>query len=535
LWLRGADLRGTDTSVADAVERALDRAGRILAASAPDERVLGDVGADRLARLVRDAGRPLLLLLDGPEEMPAVLSHHLAQWSSGTARWLRDTGARLVIASRAEYWEQAGTHFDAASLHAATDGAELPGCVRLGDLPEPQASRARALHGIPDDALTPADARHPLALRLLSEVRGATPDAPPPGTPSREDIFSAYLHLLCLRVAVRLAAANGLRGGAVRRLAARVSGQVHEAARRCLGPGHGELDRASFEETFPWATRLHGCTGWASAVLTEGLLVPAGTGYRFAHEELADWLQGTHLDVDGALGALVHRYRDLDRDRGAGGDGPAVPEQRRRTPGSAPAPPLPPTRPLPVPRHRIGPVVQALLLLGRQRGAAELASRLGELTDALVEFGRGGAAGRSGDGAWWASRLLGEVLLRVPDATPYLAVLEPLAARGEFRTAFWLRLPLAEADRFSLLRGLVVHDGPPGTPDRRLDAVAALLRADPANVQPLLARWFADERPLDAAPDATVASAAQALLHTHRHRAIDDLTEALVDCAHARA
>ncbi|WAL98201.1 trypsin-like peptidase domain-containing protein [Streptomyces sp. Je 1-369] len=534
LWLRGADLRGTDASVADAVERALDRAGRILTASAGepgDEQTLGDLGAGRVARLVRDAGRPLLLLLDGPEEMPAVLAHRLAQWSANTARWLRDTGARLVVACRAEYWEQAGAHFDAASLHAAADGAELPGCVRLGDLPEPQARRARALHGIPDGALAAADARHPLALRLLSEVWGATPDAPPPGTPGRDDIFGAYLDLLCLRVAVRLAAANGLRGNAVRRLAATVSGQVHEAARRCLGPGHGELDRTSFEETFPWGTRLHGCTGWASAVLTEGLLVPAGTGYRFAHEEVADWLQGTHLDVDGALGALVHRHR------GAGRGGPAVPEQRRRRPGSTSAPAPAPARPLPVPRHRIGPVIQALLLLGRQRGAAELASRLGELTDALVEFGRGGAGegGDRGDAAWWAGHLLGEVLLRVPDATPYLAVLEPLAGRGEFATAFWLRLPLAEADRFSLLRRLVVHDGPPGTPDRRLDAVAALLRADPANVQPHLARWFADERPLDGAPDATVASAAQALLHTHRHRAIDDLTEALVDCAHARA
>ncbi|MEW2389390.1 serine protease [Streptomyces venezuelae] len=642
LWLRGADLRGTDVSVADAVERALDRAGRILTASAEDGQGLGDHSADRVARLVHAAGRPLLLLLDGPEEMPAVLAHRLAQWSSGTARWLGDTGARLVVACRAEYWEQAGAHFDAASLHAAADGAELPGCVRLGDLPEPQASRARALHGIPDDALAAADARHPLALRLLGEVRGATPSAPPPGTPTREDVFSAYLHLLCLRVAVRLAAANGLRGSAVRRLAARVSGQVHEAARRCLGPGHGELDRAFFEEAFPWGARLHGCTGWASAVLTEGLLVPAGPGYRFAHEEVADWLQGTHLDVDGALEALVHRYRgaggspavagavavagaSVDRadaaavglevpvgpgvqggsgasvksvglevpggpgvsvgSAGSGGPsasewpgGPAVPaggdadgdadgdavvpEQRRRragaaraatsgpatardsAPASAPAPAAvsgPSSTPtpvplLPVPRHRIGPVVQALLLLGRQRGAAELASRLGELTDALVEFGSdGGAAGGAGDGAWWASHLLGEVLLRVPDATPYLAVLEPLAARGEFGTAFWLGLPLAEADRFSLLRRLVVHDGPPGTPDRRLDAVAVLLRADPAGVQPLLARWFGDERPLDAAPDATVASAAQALLHTHRHRAIDDLTEALVDCAHARA
>ncbi|MGW7089492.1 trypsin-like peptidase domain-containing protein [Streptomyces sp. NPDC054871] len=607
LWLRGADLQGTDTGVGDAVERALERAGRILEAAEASEEAagcslaeaddgLGDISAGRVARLVRDEGRALLLLLDGPEEMPPALAHRLAEWSSGTAEWLRGTGARLVVACRAEYWEQAGEHFP----------EELaPGCVRLGDLPERQARIARARYGIPDGALAPADARHPLALRLLAEVRAALPEEPPPGRPDREEIFEAYLDVLCLRVAVRLAAANGLRGAAVRRLAAKVSGQVHEAARRCLGPGQGELDRASFEGVFPWGT------GWASAVLTEGLLVPAGDGYRFAHEELADWIQGMHLDVDGALWSLVYRHRE------------PVPEAA-----------------LPVPRHRIGPVIQALLLLGRQRGPAELGARLRDLArfgepcsrpresppgiqgsghrsrpagrmptaaetgnedapvgregeadsvvggqDASVvgrrsagrlgsplfersrELGEGwaqpqppgaGSAGAEGEvtappgavpappgaeaqgegsAGWWATRLLVETLSRVPDARPYLGLLGELAQQGTYPAGFWLGLPLPESDRFDLLRDAVIHDPPPGPPQGRrcLDAVAELLAEDPAKTQPQLTRWFADERPLEATPHATVASAAQALLHTHRHRAIDDLTEILVDCAHPRA
>ncbi len=542
LWLRGADLRGTDASVADAVQRVLDRAVRILAAAqeAPGGEGLGDVSAGRVARLVRDAGLPLLLLLDGPEEMPPLSAQRLAGWSDATAAWLRNTGARLVIACRAEYWEQAGAYFDGTSLHgAAFHGAAagaaasgFPRCVRLDELSEPQARQVRARYGIPDGALSEADARHPLTLRLLGEVRAALPDAPPPGTPGRDEVFAAYLDLMCLRVAVRLAAAHGLRGTAVRCLAAKVSGQVHEAARRCLGPARGELDRASFEDVFPWGA-LPGapgcCTGWASAVLAEGLLVPAGTGYRFAHEEVADWLQGTHLDVDGALASLVHRHRGTARS-------PVVPEQRRRGPA--------PTRPAPVPRHRIGPVIEALLTLGRQRGPAELDERLRDLADALTdlteEAAPGGEAGAVTDDAvtdarWWAAHLLRGTLLRVPDAAPHLPVLEDLAERGLFEAAFWLRLPLGETPRFALLRHLVVHDGPPGAPGRCLDAVAGLLAADPANVQPHLVRWFTDERPLDAAPDATVASAAQALLHTHRHHAVDDLTEALADCAHARA
>ncbi len=136
---------------------------------------------------------------------------------------------------------------------------------------------------------------------------------------------------------------------------------------------------------------------------------------------------------------------------------------------------------------------------------------------------------------WWGRYLVRETLLRVPDASPYGDLLQRIATRREFGPDFWLALQLPEAVRYELLRAAVVHDGPPGTGRRCLDAVAGCLAADPAAVQRHLTRWFADERPLRAAPEATVASAAQALLHTHRHRAVDDLTEALVDCAHPRA
>ncbi|MFF4119164.1 trypsin-like peptidase domain-containing protein [Streptomyces sp. NPDC001714] len=540
LWLRGADLKDADDSVADAARRSLERAVRIVAASRsqlPGD--LGELTVERLARLAARAGRPLLLLLDGPEEMPPVLAHRLPAWTEGTADWLRDTGARLLLACREEYWERAGTEFPPDLLHRGTGD---PACVRLTDLTPDEARRARSRYGVPDGALIDRDAGHPLTLRLLSEVRAALPDAPDDDDPiDRHDVFAAYLDLMCLRIAVRLAAENGLRGTAVRRVAARVAGQVHEAARRSLGPGQGELDRESFETVFPWGpvpAHLGGGSGWASAVLTEGLLVPAGGGYRFAHEELADWIQGMHLDLDEALRALVHRPR---------------------TPLGA--------HPLPVPHHRVGPVVQALLLLDHEYGPTRLAPRLDELVHALD----------LDPGSWWAARLLTQTLLRLPDATPYTGVLRLLADRvvGRQRTApapfgpefgpeFWTALALPTADRVDLLRRLVLADEPlpepeqqtaglgrfgarptrppvqppteepEGTAPRYLDAVARLLAADPAAVQPCLTRWFDDERPLPAMPHATVATAAQALLHTHRHRALDELTEVLVDAAHRR-
>jgi hypothetical protein len=213
-----------------------------------------------------------------------------------------------------------------------------------------------------------------------------------------------------------------------------------------------------------------------------------------------------HLDLDEALHALVHRARDAHE--------------------------------VPVPHHRAGPVVQALLLLARQRGARQLSFRLRDLVDALD----------LDTGSWWAARLLTQTLLQVPDAAPYTEVLRLLADRiagwrrerrpvpAGFGPAFWTALPLCDTERLDLLRRLVLADqAPPAPGERYLDAVARLLAAAPAVVLPQLTRWFDDERPLPATPYATVATAAQALLHTHRHGALDELTEALVASGHRRA
>ncbi|MFG3493325.1 trypsin-like peptidase domain-containing protein [Streptomyces sp. NPDC047972] len=628
--LRGADLRAEDRSLADAVGRALGQAGRIVAASgAPGD--TGTATPERAAALAHEAGRPLLVVLDGPEEMPPRLAHRLADWTAATETWLRAHHVRLVTACRPEHWERAGALYRPGALHRPAPGRRdsasrgLPAALVLGPYSAAEARAVREGYGLGEEDLAEADARHPLALRLLAEVRAALP-ADVPGRPDREEIFTAHLDLMCLRIAVRIAAGSRPlpSGTAVRRLAARVTGQVHEAARRCLGPGHGVLDRASFEELFPWRE------GWASAVLTEGLLVPAGAGYRFAHEELADWVQAAHLDLDAALAALLPSGPAAPPEPGipsalpsAGPPGPAPAVPRPRTPDEPPPP---------VPRHRIGPVLQALLLLHRERGPAALAPRLAVLAEALGRYAAIPGA-PPGDGPWWAARLLGETLRRLPDPRPCLPVLRLLADRigagtgpdaphagrhavfAAFGPEFWLALPLGEDERIDLLRRLVPADpapgahpagpadedrpAPPGGGDRRaavgaepgvgrradagreagdrrradaeadpgvdrrpsptadrrpnpaadpptepgetigeersLGVVAALLVADPRGVQPLLCRWFGDDRALSADPGTTVATAARDLLHTHRGRAVDDLCEALVATAHPLA
>ncbi|WP_244313476.1 serine protease, partial [Streptomyces zinciresistens] len=171
LWLRGADLRQGDGSIADAARRAVGRAARIVAAST-GRGPLGDLAPERLARHSLAAGRPLLLLLDGPEEMPPALAHRLPEWTEGTAEWLRATGTRLVVACRPEFWERAGAEFPPELLYGSArqePARRFPRCVPLDGLSRAEAARARARYGIPDGVLRDADARHPLTLRLLSE------------------------------------------------------------------------------------------------------------------------------------------------------------------------------------------------------------------------------------------------------------------------------------------------------------------------------------------------------------------------------
>ncbi|MFB7176048.1 serine protease, partial [Streptomyces sp. NPDC056254] len=165
----------------------------------------GATTATDLARLVARAGRPLLVVLDAPEEIPPALAHRLAEWAEATTAWLRATGARLVVAARPEYWERAGALYPPEALHIPTRAApRLPAALPITDLTAAEAETARARLGIPADAVREADARHPLTLHLLAGIRAAGVTA---GRPGRDEVFAAHLDLLCLRTALRIAAA----------------------------------------------------------------------------------------------------------------------------------------------------------------------------------------------------------------------------------------------------------------------------------------------------------------------------------------
>ncbi|MFC9330515.1 trypsin-like peptidase domain-containing protein [Kitasatospora sp. NPDC057015] len=557
LWLRGADLRAADRSLAEPVGRALGHAARLLAAELPGAGPAPDPAA--VARLCSAAHRPLLVILDAPEEAPAPLD---AAWLRAATGWLEECGARLLTACGPDAWEQLRP---APADPPAGEPAEPPRVHRLGPLPAEAADRARRRYGLPAGRLAAADARHPLALRLAGELRAAGVEGEPA---SRGDLFAGYLDLRCLAVARRIAGAAAPRRagahrrggpppaaeecGRLRRLATAVAGRVHEAARRMLGPGHGALGRDAFEELFPVAG------GWAAAVLAERLFVPAGSGYRPAHEEFADWLQGLHLDLDAALRLLL-----AEPD---GPDEPAEPDELDGPDAPAGGGPQRPDGGGPVlgvvARHRAGPVTAALRALGEQRGPVALDPWLHRLRQALDR------RPSDGEAAWWAGRLLAAGLTAGPEPVAHRALLNALAdaladrhadgavvagadgaaeaaragaaggggpvARGygRFGPDFWLGLGLPPEAELDLLRRLVRADGPEQS---FLAATARRLRADPAAVIPLLCAWFDDPGALPHRPGATVADLAHELLYTHRRLALDDLTDRLADAAHPRA
>ncbi|MFH9353531.1 serine protease [Kitasatospora sp. NPDC017646] len=537
LWLRGADLRAEDRSLAEPVERVLAAAAAELGVPAP--------APEPVAALCAAAGRPLLVLLDGPEEAPAEPD---PRWLRGAGQWLTGCGARLLTACGEEVWERLAAEPWGSGAHGVTRPAEPgpdgdlvsaptvrmdgagPGAPtlagqRLGPLPAEAAERVRRRYGLPPGRPTAAeDARHPLAVRMAAELWA---QGLHDGPARRGDLFGAHLDLRCLRVAQRLAedgrprrpgahrrsAARpaGPRQRRVRRLAAAVAGRVHEAARRMLGEEPGALGREAFEELFP----VDG--GWATAVLAEGLFVPAGPGFRFAHGEFADWLQGRHLDLDAALRMLLGEVEDT----------PPGPE------GSGPA----------VPRHRVGPVAAALRRVAETWGAPALDPWLHRIWRALDLRPPGS------EPAWWAARLLTAGLAASPDPVEHRELLDQLARRIAERAAaagsgqaldglerfgpeFWTGLGLPVAAELALLRRLVAVDGPE---QHFLGVVAERLRADPVTVFPLLCAWFEDPGGLPGRPGVGIADLAQDLLYAHRWLALDELADALADAAHPRA
>ncbi len=375
-----------------------------------------------------------------------MLAHRLEEWTEGTGKWLRGVGARLVVGCRVEYWEGAGFSgscctADVIPRHPGRYSRPAFGWGTCGPMrPAGRATRT-GFRRASSPAPTPGT-RSPCG----SSPR-CSPRCPPPPTPSSTGTTCSP--------PTSTSCASGSRSGWPRRTG-------------CAAPPYD----ASPPRCPGRCTRPHGAVSARDRGVGPGVVrggVPLGPRTRAARRWHRLGVSRPHRRAHRA-----RRHRIPLRPRGVGGLDPGHPPGPGRSPtGPGPPPPHGTNRaPLPVPHHRIGPVVQALLLLARQHGAPELAVKLEELTAALD----------ADPDSWWAAHLLAEVLLRVPDATPYDTVLrlladqlvarrrQHLAVPREFEPHFWTgaespALPAVRAAAPTRARRRRPRSTPPPRPD----------------------------------------------------------------------
>jgi hypothetical protein len=487
LLLRGATLRAEQRDLAAVVREVLEA----IAAPLPLPQDIDQ----RLPRESARGARSLLVVLDGLNEAPAQLRGLMKDWLWRTTTWLEETGTRLLITCRPEYWEQVRHRFRGLLFQ---DDQQRPGSpdqarVELGPFSEEEAHQALHVYGLEGTGLTAEDVREPLLVRLYSELatrRG--PELPL----YRMDVLDEYVRLKCQAVVEAT-------GGSVSH--ARVRGLLSEVALAMLKRSEDRLDPATYFDLFGFDRSI------GERFVDEHLVAPAGRDYRFTLDRVSELLQAETIDLKQVL--MPENLLALDEpDRG----------------------------------YRSGSVASALLLAERRAGPDAIREGLQEVVNLF--------AGRSTPSL---ALLLDEILPQLRDPASQmdsLVVVAEAMARLPADPNAWpehswpvqpdiwrsIRLPLAE--RMHLLRIMVRSEHGYWWQHnhwRSLDPLmphswggyaalaAECVEASPAEAFGSLVGWLDDDTPLSGGSYTKVSDVAAALLYWYRHLALDQLCDLL--------
>ena len=133
--LLGRDLREDETDLSIALTSRLRETAAQL---------LGNEGdASRVATALRKSGRQLTVLLDGLNEVPKPLLGALPAWIERTVTWLEETGSRLVVSSRPEFWQIWRELFPRRFIFTEDKFAKTRAWegIQLGDFSEEEAEK----------------------------------------------------------------------------------------------------------------------------------------------------------------------------------------------------------------------------------------------------------------------------------------------------------------------------------------------------------------------------------------------------------
>jgi hypothetical protein len=445
-------------------------AGRVL----PKENALGAV----VEALAEESC--VLVLLDALNEAPPELRTQLNDWIAVTVEWLQDTGSKLVVTSRPEYWAGVKRVVPDDVLFAEAAANRNERSVTMTDFTEDEAAAALSAYDLTDTRLAAADIRHPFMARIYWEMRGEhAADAQPLG---RLDALARYVQLQVLQLAHKTA------------VPAPTIERVLEQAARDLTRSSLMIERERVAELAAVSETV------VAGVIAASILVETPDGrYRFAFDEVAEFLRLRHVDLDD-----LRREEFLD----ACADG---------------------TVDLPY-----GTLVLAFLQFEQGRGSREF----GDLLDELL-------ARRDKESSWFMDFLLGDVFADAADPEAVFPTLQRFAeaavAVNQFHGAFAVervlpRIRLSLERRFELLRVLVrgerSYEWEPGHweyPRSEFGrSLVAEVRANAPASFSLLLSWWEDDSPLFR-ENATVAHVGRGLMYLAADAAFEDLLKLLAE------
>lgn len=406
---------------------------------------------DRLPMVLNDAERPMIFLLD------ALNGTHLdwqklRGWMSQTYFALLQSNAKLVLTTRPECWEV---------VHDTFRHVIVQQLAAFDDQERAAAQRMYRVKHYASSALS----RLPLAYAL------ARPSMDPPSNEVQS--LDENIERLLTRASIKASAASKINIAPEG-----VKLRLQQLAALLIESDSDSLPTATTDATF-------GSPQFSESLVEEGVFARTSGGYRFVHDDVADWLKGAGINPQTAL-------CNLDK-------------QSLRHPGA---------------------VASALREVGRKSGMAKLSA----LLDTLIDKARVRETSST------AIHLLEDTLLKMADAEPLLPTLMALTNipqydyRGHeyFNLEFWRSVPVSSTVRLGLIRELIpgmYYYGwrtkdwdKTGIPDALHNPAALALAVcdeDPAAIV-ALGSWFEDKRLLDG-NEADVADVARGILYRLRH------------------
>lgn len=274
LFMRGSDVAPSDGDLSAAVSQSLQTAARSIGVPAIPRKHLDDC--------LRDLPRRLVIVLDGLNELPAMIRQDIDGWLSRSLAWLAATDVRWVLSSRPEFWLGVVPLFrqSPVTMPLGKGTGWWQDSLVAGDFSEAEANDALGKYQLPPDIFGVDDVRHPLMARAFWEALASTPG--PQGHGTR---LGALTSLLDTKTAA----------------AARASDNDFTRVRRLLSQAaQTAYDTESYEipDSVYYSPALFGnAARLGQKLIDEHVFARTPSGYRFSFDLYAELLIGERLST----------------------------------------------------------------------------------------------------------------------------------------------------------------------------------------------------------------------------------------------